>query len=138
MLIGADDQSGCGRTVLCADDGIRFELHEPLSIDEAGDLHDRARRPHFAEYLPVYGSYGGPIFDSGQQHPSPHDVGKPGSSLAQRGGDDLEASPRLPGRITGRRRSTIGRNRCCAGDAYELPDAYGAREADCRLHRATG
>jgi hypothetical protein len=33
---------------------IRFELHEPLWIDKANDLHDSVRRTNIAKELSVY------------------------------------------------------------------------------------
>jgi hypothetical protein len=74
---------------------VRFELDQPVGIDEARDLHDCVGRPNIAEELAVYCRYGLPVLDPGEERSCPHNMAQGRSSFLESRGDNLEASASL-------------------------------------------
>ena len=76
-------------------DGVRFELDQPVGINEARDLHDCVGWPNIAEELAVYCRDGLPVIDSSEERSCPHDMAQGRSSFLESRGDNLEASASL-------------------------------------------
>jgi hypothetical protein len=51
---------------------VSLELHQPLGINEPGDLHNRVCRTNPAEELSVHGRHRLPVFNMGQQRARPN------------------------------------------------------------------
>ena len=101
-----NDTSGRARVVI--DHRVSFDLEQPIGVDEARHLHDRVDGTDVPEELAVHRCHRLPIVDARKQNSGSHDVVKRGTSALEGGGDDLEASPGLRGRISQPHRTTVG------------------------------
>src|SRR5579875_3190646 len=74
---------------------LGFDLDLPARIEQASDHNHGRGRADVTEQLTVHGADRGAVGRVGDEHPGPDDVGKSGTRLGERRGDDLEAPPRL-------------------------------------------
>lgn len=86
-------------SALVVDDGIRFELDQPVRINETRDLHDRVGGANIAKELTVYCGDSLPVLDASQQSSGADHMPQGRSGLIERGGDDLQTTSSLNGWI---------------------------------------
>ena len=86
-------------TDLVLDDSIRFDLYQPIRVDEADNLHDGVRRADAPKELAMDCRDPLPILDADEQYSGAGHIRKLGAQSFDGGLNDFETSPRLTRRI---------------------------------------
>src|SRR6185295_6806879 len=119
-------------------DTIRFYFHQPARVDQAADLHERARGLHAGKDLAMRARRFFPARDVREHDARTDDIFQAESGFGYGPGNDFETAPRLPVEVARRRHAAIGGDRRGARHGDDGTHPHHSGKADARFERRSG